>query len=199
MNYETMIIGTINEELKNRFLEDYLKLNVYFESNDIKTILNNIQDYEIFATKLKSYLYSLKRKEIKNAKIYREKTFSLENLQFNVEKTLLEFSNDYRIILLDCFVSNYNNFIEYSSMIQEYGIQIFKNIPNKLSIRFTTMIPQFIKINYLKIKSENSEIFGIKKGEPVVRLRRSISSVSLPNFNRDINDIKKVLIELDLF
>ena len=190
MNYETTINGTINEEFKNMFIEDYPKLNVDFESNDVKIILNNIQDYEIFASKLKSYLYSLKRKEIKNTKIYREKTFSLEDLQFNVEKTLLEFSNDYRIILLDCFVSNYNNFIEYSSMIQEYGIQIFKNIPNKLSVKFSIAIPQYIKINYLKIKTGSSEIFGIRDNEPILknRVRKSASS---KNFNQDIQDIKK--------
>ena len=122
-------------------------------------------------------------------KIYREKTFSLEDLQFNVEKTLLEFTNDYRIILLDCFGSNYNNFIEYSCLISDYGIQIFKNIPNKLSVKFTKAIPQYIKINYLKIKTGSSEIFGIRENEPVVktRIRRS---ASLRNFNQDLNEIK---------
>ena len=65
MNYETM---PNNEEFKNMFIEDYPKLNVNFESNDVKIILNNIQDYEIFVSKLKSYLFTLKRKEIKNAK-----------------------------------------------------------------------------------------------------------------------------------
>ena len=71
--------------------------------------------------------------------------------------------------------------LEYSCLIKEYGIKIYKNNSNKLTIKFSKKVPHEYKINYLKIKTEDSNIFGVKHGEATKRVRRSIS---LRNFNQ---------------
>ena len=122
----------INRDFITTFIHDNPNIQVNFNSEEILTICNGIESYSLFEMKVKAFLYSLKRKQIKKSKIYKceyNQFFSSDLL--NTKQILLSFDESIRIVFLNLYIQeseDINEYIDYTCLIDKLGLILYRDI-----------------------------------------------------------------------